>query len=146
MGVLRERCSLVEPEGSNEPSRSPKMRKDRDGPFAFLAEREGFEPSIRRKPYNALAGRPLRPLGHLSGSLFNYYNCCDIPRQRDLHQWPQGALNRPPPIFSHSKCAWPLGHLSGSLFNYYNCCDIPAQRDPHQASDREFVLPSLRLE
>jgi hypothetical protein len=31
-----------------------------------LAEREGFEPSIRFKPYNALAGRPLRPLGHLS--------------------------------------------------------------------------------
>ena len=40
MGVLRERCSLVEPEGSNEPSLPTKMRKDRDGPFAFLAERE----------------------------------------------------------------------------------------------------------
>ena len=43
-----------------------------------MAEREGFEPSIRDKPYNALAGRPLQPLGHLSILLlyiknFNFY-------------------------------------------------------------------------
>jgi hypothetical protein len=40
-----------------------------------LAEREGFEPSIRFKPYNALAGRPLRPLGHLSGEICRFF-CC----------------------------------------------------------------------
>ncbi|EDP76129.1 hypothetical protein HG1285_18204 [Hydrogenivirga sp. 128-5-R1-1] len=31
-----------------------------------MAEREGFEPSEREDPPNALAGRRLRPLGHLS--------------------------------------------------------------------------------
>src|SRR5205814_7696358 len=32
-----------------------------------LAEREGFEPSVRFYPYNGLANRPFRPLRHLSG-------------------------------------------------------------------------------
>ena len=32
----------------------------------FMAEREGFEPSIRDKPYTPLAGERLQPLGHLS--------------------------------------------------------------------------------
>ena len=32
----------------------------------YLAEREGFEPSIQFDPYTPLAGEPLRPLGHLS--------------------------------------------------------------------------------
>ncbi len=32
-----------------------------------LAEREGFEPSIRDKTYTPLAGERLQPLGHLSG-------------------------------------------------------------------------------
>jgi hypothetical protein len=31
-----------------------------------MAEREGFEPSIRDKPYTPLAGERLQPLGHLS--------------------------------------------------------------------------------
>ena len=31
-----------------------------------MAEREGFEPSIRDKPYTPLAGERLHPLGHLS--------------------------------------------------------------------------------
>ena len=31
-----------------------------------LAEREGFEPSIRFKTYTPLAGERLQPLGHLS--------------------------------------------------------------------------------
>ena len=31
-----------------------------------LAEREGFEPSVRFNPYTRLAGEHLRPLGHLS--------------------------------------------------------------------------------
>src|SRR5215207_7240908 len=32
-----------------------------------MAEREGFEPSIRFNPYDALAKRCFRPLSHLSG-------------------------------------------------------------------------------
>ncbi len=35
-----------------------------------MAEREGFEPSIRDKPYTPLAGERLQPLGHLS-NIFN---------------------------------------------------------------------------
>ena len=31
-----------------------------------MAEREGFEPSVRVTPHNSLAGCHLRPLGHLS--------------------------------------------------------------------------------
>ena len=31
-----------------------------------MAEKEGFEPSIRDKPYTPLAGERLQPLGHLS--------------------------------------------------------------------------------
>ena len=31
-----------------------------------MAEREGFEPSIRCNPYDDLANRCLQPLGHLS--------------------------------------------------------------------------------
>ena len=34
-----------------------------------MAEREGFEPSIRDKPYTPLAGERLQPLGHLSVAL-----------------------------------------------------------------------------
>ena len=35
--------------------------------FLYLAEREGFEPSMGDKAHTPLAGEPLRPLGHLSG-------------------------------------------------------------------------------
>ena len=35
-----------------------------------MAEREGFEPSIRFKTYTPLAGERLQPLGHLSGVTF----------------------------------------------------------------------------
>ncbi len=35
-------------------------------PLKIMAEREGFEPSIRDKPDTPLAGERLRPLGHLS--------------------------------------------------------------------------------
>ena len=31
-----------------------------------MAEKEGFEPSIRDKPYTPLAGERLQPLGHFS--------------------------------------------------------------------------------
>ena len=34
----------------------------------ILAEREGFEPSIRRSPYTRFPGVRLQPLGHLSKS------------------------------------------------------------------------------
>ncbi len=42
------------------------QEKDCHNPFLELAEREGFEPSIRDKPYTPLAGERLQPLGHLS--------------------------------------------------------------------------------
>ena len=32
----------------------------------IMAERGGFEPPVRFKPYNGLANRRLKPLGHLS--------------------------------------------------------------------------------
>ena len=40
-----------------------------------MAERKGFEPSIRVSPYNGLANRRLQPLGHLSAG------CSFIPRR-----------------------------------------------------------------
>jgi hypothetical protein len=42
-----------------------------------MAEREGFEPSIRDKPYTPLAGERLQPLGHLSNfftQINNFFN------------------------------------------------------------------------
>jgi hypothetical protein len=33
-----------------------------------MAEREGFEPSVRCNPYDGLANRYIRPLCHLSDS------------------------------------------------------------------------------
>jgi len=35
-----------------------------------VAERGGFEPPIRFKPYDGLANRCLKPLGHLSMTIF----------------------------------------------------------------------------
>ena len=35
-----------------------------------MAEREGFEPSMRFKPHTPLAGERLQPLGHLSSDCF----------------------------------------------------------------------------
>gem|GEM_PF-916127 len=35
-------------------------------PLLFLAEREGFEPSVEYYPHTRLAGEHHRPLGHLS--------------------------------------------------------------------------------
>src|SRR6267143_5180414 len=62
---------VVEPEGANEPSARHQMKKAPMGPFSF-----GGEGGIRTldtglSPYNALAGRHLRPLGHLSVALTN---------------------------------------------------------------------------
>ncbi len=37
--------------------------------FKRLAEREGFEPSIRDEPYTHFPGVRLQPLGHLSTTL-----------------------------------------------------------------------------
>ncbi len=36
----------------------------------ILAEKEGFEPSIRDKPDTPLAGERLQPLGHFSFSIY----------------------------------------------------------------------------
>ncbi len=42
-------------------------RKQYNGPGGKVrAERVGFEPTVRVTPDNALAGRPIRPLWHLS--------------------------------------------------------------------------------
>ena len=35
---------------------------------SYLAEREGFEPSVRFKPHTAFPVLLLQPLGHLSGT------------------------------------------------------------------------------
>jgi hypothetical protein len=37
--------------------------------FEYVAEREGFEPSVPRKRDNGFRDRPVRPLRHLSASL-----------------------------------------------------------------------------
>ena len=42
-----------------------------------MAEREGFEPSIRDKPYTPLAGERLQPLGHLSVENYLIYIVID---------------------------------------------------------------------
>ena len=46
-------------------TQSNKKNRFASGHFCF-AEREGFEPSVRIAPYDGLASRCLRPLGHLS--------------------------------------------------------------------------------
>ena len=67
---LRSRCSLrLEPFENIStallyPQKSP-LRK-LEGFFVNMAEKEGFEPSIRDKPYTPLAGERLQPLGHFS--------------------------------------------------------------------------------
>ena len=44
-----------------------------------MAEREGFEPSVRVTPHNSLAGCHLRPLGHLS---YNFYKLNTVAEGR----------------------------------------------------------------
>ncbi len=46
-----------------------------------MAEKEGFEPSIRDKPYTPLAGERLQPLGHFSN--FNFVFFC----KKDFHKF-----------------------------------------------------------
>ena len=41
----------------------------------FLAEKEGFEPSLRSSRTTPLAGEPLRPLGYFSMPKDELYNC-----------------------------------------------------------------------
>ena len=48
-----------------------------------MAEREGFEPSIRDKPYTPLAGERLQPLGHLSFTLNRVNNPYEISGDTD---------------------------------------------------------------
>ncbi len=40
--------------------------------LSLLAEREGFEPSIRVAPHTAFREQRLQPLGHLSNSFLLY--------------------------------------------------------------------------
>ena len=42
------------------------MSSQRELSKQAVAEREGFEPSVEVSPYDGLANRCLRPLGHLS--------------------------------------------------------------------------------
>src|SRR6056297_3956247 len=56
--------SVVPLFGKNE---KPRTRRG----FSFLAEREGFEPSVRVKPYTHFPGEPVRPLRHLSETASN---------------------------------------------------------------------------
>ena len=60
----------------------------------LLAEREGFEPSVGRKPHNSLAGCHLRPLGHLSALLPCFYFRIACFRRRVWDSNPQGLLTR----------------------------------------------------
>src|SRR6476660_4838914 len=96
-----------------------------------LAEREGFEPSIRRKPYNALAGRPLRPLGHLSGSLFLLL-LLDIPRWEGSPPVAAGGAKCARLLSSRAQSA--LGHsgISPGVCFYYYCSIFLVGRDRHQ--------------
>ena len=52
------------------------------GGSTTMAEREGFEPSVRVTPYNSLAGCHLRPLGHLS-TLSLTLSSCPCTRRRE---------------------------------------------------------------
>ena len=56
------------------PVQSSAERNEPDGwnNDAAMAEREGFEPSIRDKTYTPLAGERLQPLGHLSRETHDY--------------------------------------------------------------------------
>ena len=75
--LVRARAAV--PDGDGEPNASfghasgAMLRRSLTGRTATrsgdaaLAEREGFEPSIRDKTYTPLAGERLQPLGHLSG-------------------------------------------------------------------------------
>ena len=46
-----------------------------------MAERPGFEPGVRFDPYNALAGRHLQPLGHLSAKAGDTLACIRMGMQ-----------------------------------------------------------------
>ena len=51
--------------GSPSPRSLKKPAKKRRA-FLMMAEREGFEPSVRDKPHTHFPGEPVRPLRHLS--------------------------------------------------------------------------------
>ncbi len=50
----------------SQPSLCQPKKGPNKGPLFWLAEREGFEPSVRFEPYTRFPGVHLKPLGHLS--------------------------------------------------------------------------------
>ena len=50
---------------------TPKITKPSVYRVFYMAEKEGFEPSVGYKTYTPLAGERLQPLGHLSRMFFN---------------------------------------------------------------------------
>ncbi len=56
--------------GIKKPARMRVLGRSRTVANYVMAEKEGFEPSIRDKPYTPLAGERLQPLGHFSISIF----------------------------------------------------------------------------
>ena len=63
-----------------------------------MAERVGFEPTVRFKTDNALAGRPIRPLWHLS---WEDFECTSGLRATTLGPHPLKANPDQNPLFLH---------------------------------------------
>ena len=91
-----------------------KSRREAGSYLLWRRERDS-NPRYGYKPYNALAGRPLRPLGHLS----KYYVCSSTTNPASLTAVgrPKAAPGRPPcSVARASRHAGPLGHLSNTTF------------------------------
>ena len=71
-----------------------------------MAEREGFEPSIRDKPYTPLAGERLQPLGHLSFILDLVMTAMKYPMMLNLQIFHPEYDHR----FPRDERIHPLGH------------------------------------
>jgi hypothetical protein len=63
-----------------------------------MAERVGFEPTVRFKTDNALAGRPIRPLWHLS---WEDFECTSGLRATTLGPQPLAANRAQNHLFRH---------------------------------------------
>ena len=63
-----------------------------------MAERVGFEPTVRFKTDNALAGRPIRPLWHLS---WEDFECTSGLRATTLEPQPLEANPAQNHLFRH---------------------------------------------
>ena len=85
-----------------------------------MAEREGFEPSVEVCPYDGLANRCLRPLGHLSVSVLssNYVGGFD-PAERFVPDYVtrQYACD-PVRASSHPALPLPIANAAGERWAY----------------------------